>query len=83
MIRWRLQNLMQAYQEKTGERLTMTTLAQETGVSPSAVHKHMHYSPMRVDMRTLDSFLRFFSRSLGPLTTQDLVEFVDTPDKTH
>lgn len=81
MVRWRTQELMKAYEEKTGEALTMTKLAIATGLSGSAIHKHMHYSPMRMDTRTVDALLTFFSRALGPLTTNDLLEFVPEPEQ--
>ena len=76
MVRWRTQDLIKAYEEKTGEILTMSKLALATGLSGSAIHKHMPYPPMRMDTRSVDAILTFFSRTLGPLNTNDLLEFV-------
>lgn len=81
MIKWRTQELMRAYEEKTGETLTMTKLAIGTGLSGSAIHRHMHYPPLRMDTRTVDALLTFFSRALGPLNTNDLLEFVPESDQ--
>ena len=33
------------------------------------------------DTRTVDALLTFFSRALGPLTTNDLLEFVPEPEQ--
>lgn len=81
MIRWRLDELMEQYREATGEPLKPTHLAQKTGLAPSTIHKHVHRPPLRVDFQTLEVLLKFFSNTLGPLTTQDLVEFVNQPQE--
>ena len=76
MVRWRTQELIRAYEEKTGTTLTMSALALGSGLSGSSIHKHMHYPAMRMDTRSIDALLTFFSGVLGPLNTNDLLEFV-------
>jgi hypothetical protein len=38
-------------------------------------------NPKRVSFETGDVLLRFFSKRLGPLTTDDLLEFVSEPER--
>ncbi len=80
MIQWHLEELMAQYREKTGEPLKPAHLAEKTGLAASTIHKHVHHPPLRIDFQTLDVLLHFFSNTLGPLTTQDLVEFVKWPE---
>ncbi len=76
MVRWRLKELMEQYRETTGEPLLMVHLAHRAGLAPSTIHNLIHNVPDRIGFNTVESLLTFFTPALGPLTTQDLVEFV-------
>lgn len=81
MMRWRLKELMQRYAEVTGEPLLPRHLALATGLATSTVHQLVEGNPKRVSFETGDVLLNFFSEKLGPLTTDDLLEFVSEPER--
>jgi hypothetical protein len=80
MMRWRLKELMQRYADVTGEPLLPRHIALATGLAASTVHQLVEGNPKRVSFVTGDILLTFFSAKLGPLTTSDLLEFVNTAD---
>jgi hypothetical protein len=56
-------------------------LAKATGLAPSTIHYMTHNQPARVELRSVGLLLAFFSSALGPLTSQDLIEFVPQPEE--
>jgi len=81
MVHWHLNDLIVRYRKATGEPLLQRHLADATGLAPSTIHYLVNKPPLRVDLRSVDALLAFFSEVLGPLTTQDLVEFVNQPQE--
>ncbi len=80
-IRWHLNELMVAYRKATGEPLLAVHLAKAAGLAPSTIHYMTHQFPVRIELRSVGLLLAFFSQALGPLTTQDLIEFVNQPEE--
>ena len=80
-VRWRLNELIIAYRKATGEPLLGLHLANATGLAPSTIHYMINNQPARVELRSIGLLLDFFSTALGPLTSQDLIEFVPTPEE--
>lgn len=79
MMRWTIYQMMGRYQTRTGRRLTVAELAREAGLPRSVVLMAANGYSKRVDLKTLDRLLDFFSRELESATAADLLEFV--PDQ--
>ena len=75
MIRWRMAELKQRYEEATGTKLAATDLLREAGLSTSTTYPVMAEEPKRIGLKSIDALLTFFSRHLGHLETMDLIEF--------
>ena len=75
MIRWRMDDLMAQYEEKTGQKLRTMELVYEAGLSTSTAYLVTREAPARIGLKSVDSLLTFFSQHLGELTTSDLIEF--------
>ncbi|MEM7133337.1 MAG: helix-turn-helix transcriptional regulator [Chloroflexota bacterium] len=76
MVRWNLVKLIGRYQTATGSRLSNRRLAQATGLSRCTIGALVSNQTTRVDLKTLDSLLLFFSEEIDePLRLDDLLEF--------
>lgn len=76
MMIWRLKDLMARYGEKTGKPLLPRHLALGTGLANSTTYQLVEGNPKRVSFDTAEALLTFLSKELGPLDTNDLLEFV-------
>lgn len=70
---------MGRYQAQTGRPLTVNQLARESGITRSVVMSAAKGEARRVDMKTLNTLLEFFSQELETVTVADLLEYV--PDE--
>lgn len=75
MVYWRWPTLLEQARQQSGERLHYAQIAQATGLSISTVYLLTEHPPKRVDIHTLDRLLIFLRQYLGPITTNDLLEF--------
>ena len=75
MVHWRWPTLLEQAREKSGERLHFAQIAEATGLSISTVYLLTEHQPKRVDINTLNQLLLFLRKYLGPITTDDLLEF--------
>lgn len=75
MIRWRMDDLMAQYEEKTGQKLQTMELVYKAGLSTSTAYLVTKEMPKRIGLQSIDSLLTFFSQHLGELKTSDLIDF--------
>lgn len=75
MVHWRWPMLLEQARQKSGERLHFSHIAQATGLSVSTVYLLTEHPPKRVDIHTVNQLLIFLRQYLGPITTNDLLEF--------
>ena len=75
MVRWKMDGLIQRYEEATGSSIKATQLMREANLSPSTTYLVLRGEPLRISLKSIDSLLSFFSQYLGPLQISDLIEF--------
>lgn len=75
MMHWHLPELLEEARHRSGESLNLPHIAGATGLSVSTVYMLIERTPKRVDTNTLNQLLTYLSRYLGPLTTNDILEF--------
>ena len=75
MVRWKMAELLQRYEDITGKPLKVTELMMATKLSTSTTYLVMQGKPIRIGLRSIDALLNFFSQYLGVLTISDLIEF--------
>lgn len=75
MVRWKMAELLQRYEDITGKPLKVTELMTATKLSTSTTYLVMQGEPIRIGLRSIDALLNFFSQYLGVLTISDLIEF--------
>ena len=76
MMEWRLMNLMGEYQQKTKQRLSYRTIAEDTGLSKTTIASMANGKIQRPDLETLNAVLTYMTNKLGrALTTDDLLHF--------
>jgi hypothetical protein len=75
MMHWRLPELLEEVRRKSGERLNLPQISEATGLSVSTVYMLIEHRPKRIDVNMVHQLLVYPSRYLGPLNTNDLLEF--------
>lgn len=80
MMHWHLPKLLEEARSKSGEHLNLPQISEATGLSVSTIYMLIERSPKRIDANTMNRLLTYLSRYLGPLTTNDLLEFELTED---
>lgn len=76
MVKINFTKLMGQYQVETGEILTFSSIADETGIARSTLSRIGHRDNKRVDFEVMDRLLAYFSRKLNrTLTTNDILQW--------
>ena len=77
-VRWHLRELIGKYESISKETLTYDTIRIDTGISTSTLSEIGRGNARRVDLKTLNTLLSYFSKKLGEqLSTNDLLKFSD------
>jgi hypothetical protein len=75
MTRWRINTLLGRLKDTDPKLAEYRSIYNATGVATSTISGIVN-GTRRVDLDVVDRLLGYFNEHLGPLTTQDLIEFV-------
>lgn len=77
MVRWKVASLIGEHLKETSHLIQHKEIAKATGLSANTVGTIVRGGQLRVDLRTLDRLLAYFSGKLGrQMTAADLLEWV-------
>lgn len=79
MVQWSLYKILGRYQALTGKPMSLNQLADDSGVTRSVVMSIANGHSKRVDLKTLNRLLDYFSDKLDSVNVADLLEYI--PDK--
>jgi len=67
MIQIRIQQVLNARRQQWGKRISLTEVAQATGISRMTLHRAIHQHDYKVSTETLDRLCQFFHCDLSEL----------------
>lgn len=76
MVRWKLNELIGEYQQKTGAALRHIEISRATGISQNTLSLMANNKTLSLQQRTMDSLLKYFEEKLNRrLTLNDLAVY--------
>ena len=76
MIRWKLNSLIGELEDTTKSKYSLARVAKEAEISYPAVHRISQNTADRIDTKTLDKLMMFFSGRLDRrVTVDDLLQY--------
>lgn len=69
--RYRLKEILDAHEEKSGKRLPILQISNDTGISRTALNRMMDRTSKKADLRTLHTLIKYLREKTGKKITLD------------